>query len=169
MAITPDQFVGVVDRNSTVLTAGQALSAASWPVVIASDQTVPVSGTLNVTPQPAAGTDLTSSSGAVAATTATATLAGAANKTTYITGFTVTGGGATAASIVTMTVTGTISGTLTYLIPVPAGATAGIQPLNVQFTRPVPASGQNVSIVASAPSFGAGNTNACVTATGFRL
>ena len=58
---------------------------------------------------PAGATPLTASSGNVAATATTATLSGAAGATTYITGFEVTGAGATAASVITVTITGTNS------------------------------------------------------------
>ena len=106
-----------------------------------------------------------SSTGAAAALTET--LGGVASKTTYITGFEVTGGGATAASVITVTVTGTVSGTLNYNIVVPAGVTTSITPLVVEFTIPIPASALNTSIVVNVPSFGAGNTNAAAVAHGF--
>src|SRR5262249_31577165 len=51
-------------------------------------------------------TAVANSSGNVAAATATATLPAAAGKTTWIEGFDVTAAGATAASIVQMTITG---------------------------------------------------------------
>ncbi len=104
-----------------------------------------------------------------AAAIATATLAGAAGKTTYITGFQVTGTGATGATVVTVTVTGTITGTMNYTIAVPAGAAVGITPLVVSFASPVPASGQNQAIAVNVPSFGLGNTNVTVSAQGFQL
>lgn len=111
---------------------------------------------------------IAASSGNVAAAVATATLAAAANQTTYITGFTVTGAGATAGSVVLVTVTGCVGGTMTFVLAVPAGAGVGITPLVVDFPHPVPATGPNTAIVVSAPSFGAGNTNAAVVATGMR-
>lgn len=112
-------------------------------------------------------TPITSSStGAAAAITAT--LPGVAGKTTYITGFAVTGGGATAASDIQITVTGTVTGTLNYTMSVAVGATAGTPSLIVSFSVPVPASAVNTSIVVNVPSFGAGNTNASVAAYGFQ-
>jgi hypothetical protein len=98
----------------------------------------------------------------------TATLAGVAAKTTYITGFQVTGAGATGASVITVTVTGTISGTLSFNIAIPAGAAVGVTPLIVSFPVPVPASAVNTAIVVNVPSFGAGNTNSAVAAQGFQ-
>ena len=103
-----------------------------------------------------------------AASAISATLGGTAGKTTYLAGFEVTGAGATAASVVAVTVVGIVGGTRTYYIAVPAGAAVGIAPLIVEFPRPIPASGPNVNIVVNVPSFGAGNTNEAVAAHGFR-
>lgn len=118
-------------------------------------------------------TPVANSSGNVAAGTATATLPAAAGKVTYIEGFSLTGGGATGASIVTGTITGlpTAVGTLSFNVNVLAGATG---PLNAQgglavnFATPIPASAANTTIVVSFPTLGAGNTNSCVTAWGFQ-
>jgi hypothetical protein len=117
---------------------------------------------------PPASTPITASSGNVAAAAATATLAGAANVTTYITGFEFTSAGSTAAAVVTITITGTVSGTLSYTYASVAGATLANQPLIVQFSPPIPASAANTSIVVSCPSLGAGNTNATMVAHGYR-
>lgn len=109
-----------------------------------------------------------SSSGNVAAATATATLvAGGAGKTTYIRGFSITGSGATAASVVVATITGLLGGTRSYIIAVPAGATLGITPLIVDFGDGFPAAAANSPIVVSVPSLGAGNTNCAVNVHGF--
>lgn len=115
-----------------------------------------------------AGTPVSGSSGNVAAAAATATLAAAAGKTTYMTGFDITGAGATAASVVTATVTGLLGGTQSYTIAVPAGATLGIAPVFVAFSQPFPASAVNTAIVVTVPSLGAGNTNAVANARGFQ-
>jgi hypothetical protein len=117
----------------------------------------------------AATADIAASSGNVAAAVAAATLAGVAGKTTYITGFVLTGAGATAASVVLLAVTGTSGGTMTFAVAVPAGVTAALAPLVVVFSKPIPASAVNTAIVVSCPSLGAGNTNAAVVATGFQL
>jgi len=109
------------------------------------------------------------SSGNVAAAAATATLAAVVGKTTYITGFSITGAGATAASVINPTVTGVLGGTQTYTIAIPAGATLGVTPLVVAFDPALPANAVNTAIVVSAPSFGAGNTNATVSAWGYQL
>lgn len=115
------------------------------------------------------GTNVTASSGSVANASAVATLPGVAAKTTYLTGFTMTGGGATAASLVTATVVGTITGTMHFIIAVPAGVTLGITPLVVEFGFAIPASAQNTAIVVTLPALGTGNTNAAATATGYQL
>lgn len=109
------------------------------------------------------------SSGNVAAAAAVATLPGVASKTTYITGFTITGAGATAAGVIAVTVTGLAAGTLTFIMAIPAGVTAPVEPLVVTFPTPLPASAVNTAIVVTAPSFGAGNTNAAATAVGFNV
>lgn len=121
------------------------------------------------TPYPAGATPVSGASGNVAAAAATATLAAAAGKTTYITGFEVTGAGATAASVVLVTVTGTTGGTLTYVLAVPAGVAVGVTPLIVMFPSPIPASAANTAIAVNVPSLGAGNTNAAAVAHGFQL
>jgi len=113
-----------------------------------------------------AGVGITGSATA-AAGSAVATLTSAAGKTAYITSFQVTGGGATAASIIAVTVAGTITGSLNYRIPVPAGATLGISPLVVVFPNGIQASAANTNITVTAASFGTGNTDAAVSATGF--
>lgn len=107
-------------------------------------------------------------SAAVAAAANTATLPGVAGQTTFISGFEITGLGATAAATVTVTVTGVLGGTKTYQIAIPAGVTLGITPLVVEFARPIPANAANVAIAVVATSPGAGNTAFAVTAHGFQ-
>lgn len=115
------------------------------------------------------GQSVAASSGNVAAAAATATLPGVPNKVTQIAGFQITAAGATAASVVVATVTGLAAGTLSYVIPVPAGAAVGVAPLNVTFDPPLPAAAPNTAIVVTLPSLGAGNTNAAVSANGFQV
>lgn len=108
-----------------------------------------------------------SSTGAAAALTAT--LTGAAGKFTYITGFEITGGGATAASIILVTVTGVQGGTQNYYIVIPAGVNVSITPLIIHFPAPLKASTLGANIVVNVPSFGAGNTSAAVAAHGYTI
>lgn len=102
-------------------------------------------------------------------TTLVATLAGTAGVTNYISGFDIGSGGATAAAVVYVTVTGTIETSLRYVYAVPAGATTGAQPLSIRFPVPIPASGTNTSINVTLAALGAGNTLASVSVYGFRL
>lgn len=111
--------------------------------------------------------DSVSDSAAGAAAAIAASLAAAAGKRTFISGLAVTGSGATAASVIAVTVTG-LTTTLNFRIVVPAGATVGVTPLVVAFARPIPASADNTAIVVNVPSFGVGNTNAAVAAWGER-
>lgn len=96
-----------------------------------------------------------------------ATLAAVSSVTNYLSGFEITGAGATGASVVTVTVSGILGGSLIYYIPVPAGANVAITPLVVEFNPPLPASSTDTAISVSAASFGSGNTSASVVAHGF--
>jgi len=110
------------------------------------------------------------SSGNVANATATATLSSAANVTNYITGFEVTGAGATAGLPVTVTVTGLIGGvTLSYTYDFASSPTTGNLPLVVDFLPAIPASGANTAIAVSCPASGLGGTNNTVTVHGYRV
>jgi len=96
------------------------------------------------------------------------TLAAAAGRLNYLAGFTVDGLGATGASVINVTITGLLGGTITYPVPIPAGA--GVQlasPLRVEFARPIPAIAPATAIVVNVPSYGAGNTQANASAHGF--
>lgn len=87
------------------------------------------------------------------------TMPAVAGKTNYVSGFEVTGTGATAASAQNVYLTGVLGSlTLIWVIAVPAGVNNAIIPLHFQFTRPIPASGVNVAIQLNVPNFGAGNT-----------
>jgi hypothetical protein len=114
-------------------------------------------------------TPVTATSGNVANAVATATIPAVAGKTAYISGFTISGAGATAAAIVNPTVTGVISGTKTYTYGAVAGVAAMNAPLDVQFCPPIPASAVNQAIAVACPALGAGNTNNTVNAYGFYL
>lgn len=122
-----------------------------------------------VAPFGALGTPLTNSSGNKANASAAATLTGAATTTVYITGFQITGTGATAALPVTVTVAGTIGGTMSYTYGYALGALVGNAPLVVTFPTPIPASGVNTPIVVTCPASGTGGTNNTVVAHGFHI
>jgi hypothetical protein len=134
-------------------------------VALASGNALVVSDVNNGVPP---GTSITASStgttGAISAT-----LPGVSGKTTYITGFTVSSSGATLGSNPTVTVTGTISGTLNYVYPV-ATLSVAQSPLDIQFSCPIPASASNTPIVVNLNTgIGLGGTAAAVTVTGFQL
>jgi hypothetical protein len=110
---------------------------------------------------------LDSATGAGGAPTV-ATLPASTLLTTYVTGFSVTGLGATAASPITVTVSdGTW--TLNYAVAIPAGIHTSIEPLVIAFEPPIPASAVNTPIVVTAPDFGAGCALNAVAAQGFQL
>lgn len=118
--------------------------------------------------RPVGATPVTGGSGNVANASAVATLAaGGAGVTTWISGFTVTAAGATAAANVQVTVAGLLGGSRVYVFTFPAGAAVAAQPLNVQFPAPLPASAVNTAITVTVPAAGAGNTHTAVVATGF--
>ena len=110
---------------------------------------------------------VTASSGNVANASAVATLPAVAAKTNNLSGLLISGAGATAASVVTATVTGLLGGTMSITVPVPAGAAVGITPIYLDFNPPLPASAVNTAIVVTLPALGAGNTNASVSAWGY--
>jgi len=114
-----------------------------------------------------ARTYVTAASGNVAAASAVATMAAVAAKTNYATGFQITAAGATTALPVLATITGLITGTLTYVFVAPAGVLVAATPLIVAFPTPIPASAVNVAIVLTLPSLGSGNTHAAVVLHGF--
>lgn len=120
-------------------------------------------GTPGVTMLTASATGTT---GAVAAT-----LTAAANQTTYICGLTVTLSNPTAATNITIAVTGTIVGTMSYTRQVLAAAATVPPPQDIDvFHNPcVPASATNTTIVVTQPGLGAGATSAATTAWGYRL
>ena len=95
--------------------------------------------------------------------------AAVAGKTTYITGFEVTSGGATTAALVTATVAGLLGGTASYTYGASAGALLANGPMMVTFNPPLPASALNTAIVVTLPALGLGNTNATVVAHGYQI
>lgn len=116
---------------------------------------------------PIGATQVTGASGVVSAATAAASLAAVAAKTNYLTGFSITGGGATSASLITCTLSGLITGSETYVFAVASGATAGSVALTRSFNHPIPASAVNTAITMSCPTFGSGNTAAAVNVEGY--
>jgi hypothetical protein len=123
---------------------------------------VSVSGTPN---EPIADQGQATTAAAAAQAPAIAAVAGV---TGYLTGFSVDGLGATAASVIELTITGLLGGTKRYKLAIPAGVAVAITRLVVEFATPVAASAANTAITLNVPSFGAGNTSAVAELHGFR-
>ena len=123
----------------------------------------------NLKTAPTTGTGIRGASGNVANAAATATLTGGATTTVYISSFTCNPGGATAAALVSVTITGTLGGTYTYTAGAPAGSTTVGAAVTGAFIPAQAASAVNAPIVVSMPALGIGNTNATCVATGFHL
>jgi hypothetical protein len=146
--------------NATALTLADQEGAA-----VALD----AKGNTTISPVPAGATLTTQSSGNVANATAAATLTGAVGKTTYITGFSVTGSGATVGLPVSVTITGLLGGTATFTYTASVGALVPNTPLVEKFIPPMPSSTTNTNIVVSCPALGAGNTNNTTVVTGYTI
>ena len=96
--------------------------------------------------------------------------AGGAGVLNWVTGFEITGNGATAAGPIAVTLTGIITGTLNYVIEVPTIASAAQVSLIVEFPFPgLSAAAANAAITLNVPSFGAGNTAAAVSLHGYSV
>lgn len=108
-------------------------------------------------------------SATAAAAACNAAIAAVAAKTNYITGITVTGAGATAGSVIVVTLVGVIGGPLSYDLTIPAGVAVGITPLDIRFMPAIPASAVNTAVTLTVPTFGAGNTNAASVIVGYQL
>ena len=176
------ELLEVVIQSATDLQSLPLSSSPSWrfmiqfldsevhPQVLALSQQLANTDLVKVqqSPLPAGAIQINADSGVQSNAAATATLPASATLNTWLTGFEVSGAGATAASVITVTVTGVVNGPLHYVLVVPAGATTSIVPLVPQFTSPLQSSAINTAIVVSAPPFGAGNTSASVVAHGYQ-
>lgn len=129
----------------------------------------PFSTDLTISVYPRGAVPITASSGNVANAAATATIPAMSGKTAYITGFEITGAGATVGLVVSPTVSGVVGGTLTYSIAAIAGALLMNQPMIVPYFPAIPASAPNTAISVSCPALGIGNTNNTVVAHGYYL
>lgn len=146
-----------------------AYTSGSTSIVIAGYDNLP--NPIAVAPGgglPASATAKIATSGNVANAAANATLAApGVGLKNYLSGFEVTGAGATAGAAVTVTITGLLGGTISYTYVAATGATVANQPLIVEFSPPLPASGNNVAIAVQCPALGAGNTNNTTVAHGY--
>lgn len=118
---------------------------------------------------PAGATPALGTSGNVANAAANATLTGVAGQFTWVTGFEVTGSGATVGLPVTVTLTNTIGGTASWTYAGVAGVLLENTPLIIPFPKPVRSFSQGQSMVLSVPALGAGNTNSTAVIHGYTL
>ena len=120
-------------------------------------------GVLRVSLQ-AEKTPVTGSAAVAVNNSNTATLPAISSKTNYITGFSVTTQGGSAAAAGAVTVTGVITGTLTF----EAGSAAN-NPVQmfVTFPSPIPASAVNTAIAVVVPALGANTGAAACTIYGY--
>jgi hypothetical protein len=90
-----------------------------------------------------------------------------AGKTNYVTSLLLCCGGATAGSIIDITLVGVSGSTVHIPYPVPTGATVANLPVQLNFNPPLAATAPNTAINFSMPAAGAGNTNQSATMVGF--
>jgi hypothetical protein len=127
-----------------------------------------VNNPLPVAPSPYASAQTFVSASATGANTAIApSLPAVAGKTNYLTSFTVTADGATTGLAGSVTLTGVLGGTQTFIFTWPAGVTVNAAPITIAFPWPLPASAANTAITLNVPAGGAGNTLTVATLTGF--
>lgn len=112
------------------------------------------------------GTPVVASATGAAAALAPA-LPAVPTKTNNLAGFEVTSGGANAASLINVTITGLLGGALTYVLAIPVGVALGATPLIVEFNPPLPAAAVNTAITVNVPSAGAGNTATAAVVHGY--
>lgn len=125
--------------------------------------------TADSAPYPLGATPLIAGSGNVANASGVATLTGTATTTVYLTGFEITGAGATAGAAVTVTVAGLLGGTRSYTYVFATGAAAVNHPMIPQFFPALPAAAVNTPIVVTCPASGAGGLFNTVVAHGYYL
>lgn len=113
------------------------------------------------------GAFINTSSGVVANAAAQASLPAAPGKTNYLSGFEITGGGATLGGLLTVSISGLMGGTIQYVYGAVAGVLLANPPLVVNFIPPLPASGPNVAITIDCPALGLGNTANVISMHGF--
>lgn len=153
---TPGVLVGVSNPGVSVAANAAGVQGVTGGVALPVVQT---------SEYPSGATPITASAtGTTAATTAT--LAGVANKTTYICGFSIRAN-ATATATGTATVTGTVTATLSYVQWTSPLAT-GIGTVERSFGLCIPASAVNTGIAVISAAPGAGGT-VSVTANGYQL
>lgn len=112
-------------------------------------------------------TKVAATSGNVANAAAAASIPAVAGRLNYITGFSVTSTGSTAAAAVVISVTGLTPSPMTFTYNTVAGATLGNPQFHYEFPQPMPASAVNTAIQVSCAALGAGNTNTVTNVFGY--
>ena len=126
----------------------------------------PAAGTAG---HPAGAVPVASTSTTVNATSSPS-LPAAAGKTTYLTGVHISGLSATTLTGVAATVGNTLGGDVRIYVDVPAVASKGaINPVEIVFNPPLPATAVNTAISGNLPAFGAGSAAQTMTLIGFQL
>ena len=87
--------------------------------------------------------------------------------TAYLCGMVVSGAGATAGSIVVVTIEGLLGGTRNLVYGFETGVNKVNPPLALSFNPPLPASGPGIQILITVPAGGAGNLYSGVMAHGY--
>lgn len=118
---------------------------------------------------PAGATPVSVTSGVVQNAVANAQMPAVAGKTNWITGFDITGAGATAGLAVTAVLTGLAGGTLNYIVVAATGVTLANETVVVLFDPPLPSSAQNTPVRIQVPALGLGNTASAANIRGFVL
>lgn len=155
-ATNPALTVDLRPDSPGIIALGPATIANSVPVIPSSQY--PGNATAAAVPVTATAT------GTTAATVAT--IPAVAGKTAYVCGFTITSD-ATALAVGTAVVSGTISGSLSYLQGISA-VTSGAGNLTQSFNPCIPASAANTAIVVTSAAAGTGG-NTIVNAQGYYL
>lgn len=133
-------------------------------VSVANGNTSPVA--VAVQPYPWGASPVAASSGVVANAEAKATLAAVASKN-YVTEIDISGGGATAAALLTCTITGLVGGTRSFVLGIPVGEKTPFHH-RLTFDRPLANEFVNTPIVLTVPPAGAGNTALVASISGYR-
>lgn len=89
-----------------------------------------------------------------------------AGATNYVTGFEISYTGATVGSVITATLNNVLGGQQFHIFTVPTGVNLSDKYI-VEYTRPLPAIGQNTQVFLSIPALGAGNVLTAATLHGF--
>lgn len=97
------------------------------------------------------------------------TLTPGTGRTAYLSGFTISGLGATGATGIIVVIAGILGGPISMTVPILAGATTGLVPFIREFPTPLAGSAPGQAITVTVPSFGSGNTSARIETHGFQI